>query len=165
MTDFQSERFRRSLAETVAWCALQSVAPSAPTLTRNRHALYEQSEQQMQQASASAARGWPHRKITETKQWHQSMALLKEVRDSLGPLEGRLRSPVLAPSFALDDFGANAPWAEAVAEVTDKRSRLLSKTSPHEGAGSSISGRLLLYWPHENLADALRNTAPMDSST
>jgi hypothetical protein len=153
MTDFQSEPFRQSLAATVAWCALQSVVPEDPDLTLTRRTLYEQSEQQMREARESATRGWLHRKVTETKQWRQAMALLKDVRDSLGPLEGRLRSSALKPSFALDDFGTNAPWAEAVAEVTNKRSRLLNEISPQEGAGSSISGRLLLYWPDENLAD------------
>jgi hypothetical protein len=119
---------------------------------RNRRALCEQSEQKMQEASASACQSRLRRKITDTKQWHQAMALLKQVRDSLGPVEDMLRSATLKPSFALNEFGTNAPWAEAVAEVVNKRSQLLSRTSPEEGLERSTSGRLLLYYPHENLA-------------
>jgi exonuclease VII small subunit len=33
--------------------------------------------------------------MTDTKQWHRGMALLKEVRDSLGPMEHKLRSSAL----------------------------------------------------------------------
>jgi hypothetical protein len=114
--------------------------------------LYEQSEQQMQEARASASQSWLRRKITDTRQWHQAMALLKQVRDSLGPMEDRLRSATLKPSFALNEFGTNAPWAEAVAEVVNRRSQSLSRISPEEGLNLSTSGRLLLYYPHENLA-------------
>jgi hypothetical protein len=123
MFDFESARFKRSLAETVGWCAMQSLVanPADSDTIRNRRALYEQSERQMQEARASTNKSWLRRKITDTKQWHRGMALLKQVRDSLGPMEHKLRSATFKPSFALNEFGTNAPWAEAVAEVVNRK--------------------------------------------
>ena len=125
--------------------------PADSDAKRNRRALYEQAEQQMQEARASANKSLLHRKITDTKQWHRGMALLKQVRDSLGPMEHKLRSATLKPSIALNEFGTNAPWAEAVSEVVNRRSQL-SGISLEEGLKLSTSGRLLLYYPDENLA-------------
>jgi hypothetical protein len=154
MLDFESVLFKRSLAETVEWCAMQSLVanPADSDAARNRRALYEQSERQMQEARGSANQGSLRRKITDTKQWHQATALLKQLRDSLGPMKVRLRSDTLKPSFRLNEFGTLAPWAEAAAEVVSKRSQLLGKISPEEGLKLSTSGRLLIYYPHENLA-------------
>jgi hypothetical protein len=154
MLDFKSVRFKRSLAETVEWCAMQSLVANAADsdALRNRRVFYEESEHQMQEARASVnQRSFP-RKMTDTKQWHQAMALLKQVRDLLGPLEARLRSATLSPTFRLNEFGKIAPWAEAVAEVASKRSGLLGDISAQEGLKLSTNGRLLLYYPHENLA-------------
>jgi hypothetical protein len=153
MLDFESVRFKRSLAETVEWCATQlPVANSADSQAiRNRQDLFEQSEKQMQEARAAASEGVFRRKITDTKQWHRGMALLKEVRDSLGPMEHMLRSTALQPSLALNKFLTLAPWTGAVAEVVNRRSQL-STISLEETLKLSTSGRLLLYCPQENLA-------------
>jgi hypothetical protein len=45
------------------------------------------------------------------------MALLKQLRDSLGPMDRKLASSELKPSFDLDKFRNDALWAEAVAEA------------------------------------------------
>jgi len=119
---------------------------------RQRHGLYLQSEQQLREARLFANQGWFSRKISDTKQWQRAMALLKQIRDSLGPIEHRLRSAELKPTVSLDDFGARVPWAEAVAEVVAKRSQLTNKISPKKDAGNAVGGRLLLYNPSENLA-------------
>lgn len=79
--------------------------------TVRRRNLYEQSNQQLRDARASADQGWLRRKVTETKQWQQAMGLLKQIRDSFGPLERRLRSDDLKPSFALDEVGTDSLWA------------------------------------------------------
>jgi hypothetical protein len=152
MLDFTSAQFKRVVAETVAWCAAQCLNDSHADYAaiRHRRALLEQSEQLLQEARTNATQSWFRRKVSETKQWHQALALLKQVRDSLGPMEHRLRSAALKPSFALDEFGVDAPWAEAVAEVVAKRSQLVGQSSR---AGDEAGGRLLLYVPSENLAD------------
>jgi hypothetical protein len=154
MADFSSESFQRSLAETIAWCDMQSLGTDQVDLDaiRKRHSLYVQSEQQLQEARLSASQGWFRRKISDTKQWQQAMALLKQIRDSLGPMEHRLRSAELKPTFSLDDFGARAPWEGAVAEVVAKRSQLTNKIPPKKEGGTAVVGRLLFYNPSENLA-------------
>jgi hypothetical protein len=78
------------------------------------------------------------------------MTLLQEVRDSLGPLEHQLRSAPLRPTFPLDKL--DVPWADAVAEVVAKKSRLLRRSSSLKALVDQGGGRLLLYVPAENLA-------------
>jgi hypothetical protein len=151
MVDFSSEQFQRSLAETIAWCRMKAIGMDAETDDiRQRHALYTQAEQHWEEAQETVKRGWLGRKITETKQWQNAMVLLKQIRDSLGPMDRKLRSPELKPSFSLDEFGDDALWAKAVAEVVAMRSRLTGGTSA-ENHDTNI-GRLLRYTPSENLA-------------
>lgn len=84
---------------------------------RQRHAIYVQAEKQWEEAQEIVKPGWLRRKIIDTKQWQNAMELLKEIRESLGPTDRKLRSPELKPSFGLDEFGDNAVWEKAVAEV------------------------------------------------
>jgi hypothetical protein len=152
MPDFGSGPFQSSLAETVVWCKMKAIGMDTDSdAIRQRHALYEQAEQQWEEAQETLKRGWLHRKITDTKQWQSAMVLLKQLRDSLGPMDRKLRSPELKPSFGLDEFGNDALWARAAAEVVAKRSRLTAETSVRK-ADTNVGGRLLLYSPSENLA-------------
>jgi hypothetical protein len=152
MPDFSSEQFQSSVADTLAWCKMKAIGmdASAEDIQR-RHALYAQAEQHWEEAQETVKRGWLRRKITETKQWQNAMALLKQIRDSLGPMDRKLRSPELKPSFSLDEFGDDALWAKAVAEVVARRSRLTAGISV-EKRDTNVGGRLLLYTPSENLA-------------
>jgi len=79
------------------------------------------------------------------------MALLKQLRDSLGPMERKLRSPELKPTFSLDEFGGDSLWTKGVAEVIARRSQLMVGTLA-ENRNTNVGGRLLLYTPSENLA-------------
>lgn len=152
MPDFSSEQFQSSVADTVAWCKMKAAGMDASADDiRRRHALYGQAEQHWEEAQETVKRGWLRRKITETKQWQNAMALLKQIRDSLGPMDRKLRSPELKPSFSLDEFGDDALWAKAVAEVVARRSRLTAGISV-EKRDTNVGGRLLLYTPSENLA-------------
>jgi hypothetical protein len=66
----------------------------------------------------------------------------------------QLRSAALKPSFTLDEFGIDTPWAEAVAEVVARRSQLMgSGISAEEHSDDETSGRLLLFVPNETLFD------------
>lgn len=152
MPDFTSEQFQSSLADTVAWCRMKAMGMDADSADiRQRHALYAQAEQNWEEAQQTVKRSWLRRKITDTKQWQNAMALLKQIRDSLGPIDRKLRSTELKPSFGLDGFGDDALWARAVAEVVARRSQLTAAKSAETG-DSNIGGRLLLYTPSENLA-------------
>ena len=152
MPDFRSEQFQSSLADTVAWCETKGIRMDAEADDiRHRQALYAKAEQNWEEAQETTKRGWLSRKITETKQWQDAMALLKQIRDSLGPMGRKLRSPELKPGFGLDEFGDDALWENAVAEVVERRSRLTVGKSLENGLDPN-SGRLLLYSPSENLA-------------
>ena len=152
MLDFSPKQFQSSLADTVVWCKMKSVGMDADSDdVRQRHALYTEAEQQWEEAQETIRRGRSGPKIEETKQWQKAMALLKQIRDSLGPMDRNLRSPELKPSFSLDEFEDDALWAQAVAEVVASRSRLRAGT-PAEKRDMTVAGRLLLYNPSENLA-------------
>ena len=58
-------------------------------------------------------------------------------------------SPELKPSFNLGEFGDDALWAKAVAEVVARRSRLTGTSA--EKRDTNVGGQLLLYNPSENL--------------
>lgn len=151
MPDFGSEQFRRSLAETVAWCAMKAIGMNADARDmQQRQALYAQAEQHWEEAQETVKRAWLRRKITDRRQWQQAMTLLKQIRDSLGPLDRKLRSLELKPSFSLDGSGDDMLWAKVVAEVVARRSRLTGVTSAEKH--DTNSGRLLLYTPSENFA-------------
>jgi hypothetical protein len=152
MPDFSSTQFQSSLADTVVWCKMKAIGMDADSDDiRQRHVLYARAEQQWEEAQEAVQPGRLHRKITDTEQWQNAMALLKQIRDSLGPMAGKLRSPELKPSFGLDEFRDDALWAQAVTEVVRRRSRLTARTSD-EKRDMNVGGRLLLYSPSENLA-------------
>jgi hypothetical protein len=152
MSDFSSEQFQSSLADTVVWCKLKAIRMDADSGDiRQRHALYALAQQHLEEAQETVKQGWLRRKITDTKQWQNAMALLKQIRDSLGPMDRKLRSPELNPIGCLDELGDDALWSKAVAEVVARRSRLTAGASA-EKRDTNVGGRLLLYTPNENLA-------------
>ena len=127
---------------------MKAVGMDVSEEVRQRHALHAQAEQQWEEAQQLIS---PHRKISDTKQFQNAMALLKQIRDSLGPMHRSLRSPELMPVVSLDGFAKDEPWARAVVEVVGRRSRLISEVS-FGNEWTKIGGRLLLYSPSENLA-------------
>ena len=94
------------------------------------------------------------RSVLETDEWKHALELLSQIRESMGPLESRLRSPDLMPNKPIDELRTDADWFQSVSEVVNKRSAK-NKQSPPMGdeVVSASSGRLLAYFPHENLAD------------
>jgi len=124
MLDLTSERFQRSLADTVIWCRLKALMDADSDEIKRRRALYTEVEQHWEAAQEIVRGNRLLRKITDTKQWQHAMSLLKQIRGSLGPMDRKLRSPELKPSFHLDEFGDDGLWAEAVAEVVARRSLL-----------------------------------------
>jgi hypothetical protein len=152
MPDFNAEHFQSSLSDTIAWCKMKAIGMNVDADDiRQRQALYAQAEQHWEEAQETVKRVWLRRKITETKKWQNAMALLKQIRDSLGPMDRKLRSPELKPSLSPDELGDDALGANAVAEVVTRRSRLTAGTFAEKG-DTNVGGRLLLYTPSENLA-------------
>jgi hypothetical protein len=97
MPDFRSRQFQSSLADTVVWCKMKAIGMDADSDDiRQRHALYIQAEQLWEEAQETVKRRWLRREISDTEQWQKAMALLGQIRDSLGPMDRNLRSPVSA---------------------------------------------------------------------
>jgi hypothetical protein len=152
MPDLSSEQFQSSLADTLAWCKMKAIGMDADSENiRQRVALYTRAEQNWEEAQQIVKRSWLPRKIADTKQYRNAMVLLGQIRDALGPMDRKLRSAELKPSFGLDAFTDDALWAKAVAEVVERRSQLTAGTSA-EKRDTNLGGRMLLYTPSENLA-------------
>jgi hypothetical protein len=154
MYDVGSEHFQRSLREVVRWCATLPIAAeesdSKEVLRRN--ALLAQADQLIDEAQRAASHGWRRRNIQDTAQWKTAQQIFSEILNSLGPVETAMRSLQLSPSRPLDSSMSRQDWSEAVGEVIAKRSRLVGQVLLDEHAAYASSGRLLLYWPEENLA-------------
>jgi hypothetical protein len=154
MYNVGSKHFRRSLRDVIRWCATLPVAAeesdSQGVLRRN--GLLAQGNQLIDEARQAASHGWRRRNIQDTAQWKSAQQVFSEILNSLGPVETALRSLQLSPSHPLTSGMSGQDWSEAVAEVVAKRSRLVDQVSVDEHTAYASSGRLLLYWPEENLA-------------
>jgi hypothetical protein len=70
-------------------------------------------------------------------------------------LRDQLRSKELIPSVDIGGYASEDIWMTAVEELIQKRSSLLKLEEPPTLPLSDLKGlgRLLVYWPSENLAD------------
>ena len=154
MIDLDSAGFRHSLAEAITWCATLPLTNHVdePAVVRYRRALVERSNRLFRQGYERLRDNW--NELTQSEEWHQSRALLQKADPlSLSTLDTQLRSAFLKPTFAMDEFANEEPWADAVAEVVAKRSRLLGEVSPEYESSAQTQGRLLLFVPSETLMD------------
>jgi len=154
MYHVESEQFRRSLRDVIRWCARQPIAAlesdSQEVLMRN--ALRAKADHLFDEARSVANRSWRRRKIQDTNQWKSAQQVFAELLKSFGPVETAIRSVELSPGRPLASNMSAQDRSEVVAEVVAKRSRLLEGISVNEHGNYANAGRLLLYWPEENLA-------------
>lgn len=150
MIDIESDRFKRSLVDVVRWCAIRPFASdsSNPMGLDRLRALYSQARDLFDEARSNGK----HSRTGETTVWKAAQQILAEILRSIGPIESRFRSTELAPNWQSNDVTTEAGWSNAVAEVVAARSRLLEQRSSAEPPEFVKSGRLLLYFPSENLA-------------
>jgi hypothetical protein len=151
MADLYSQLFSGLLADTIAWCRLKAKPLEVVShKVRHRQASYALAEHQWNEAIQVRDRDGL-RSVVGIEQYKNASALLKEVRDGMGPMDRIFRSPELKPSFSLDEFGDDTKWGKAVGEVVSQRAGfvvgLLDKQSV-----SYKGGRFLLYTPAEDLA-------------
>jgi len=156
MLDVDSEQFQFSLLDVVHWCALHhgTLVRGSPEIAERRNQ-FELATRLFEEARSIADRMWP-----ETDPGKRAQALLSQLCESLGSLESRLRNPTLMPSRAIDELRTDVDWFQAVSEVVSKR-RAQNKENPPAKDHSVIagSGRLLVYFPHDNLADSAAQVA------
>jgi hypothetical protein len=155
MLEFKREQFRRSLADTIAWCAAQFPEPNDLVISERRHrrTLVERADRLWKDAQTIANGGSIKRKIAEIAEWREARALWEQVRVSLGPLDDKLRSVSIKPTLPLDSLEDGVLWAEAVAEVVNRRRQLVDQIWQELRTTQEDGGRLLLYYTFENLAD------------
>ena len=166
--------FQKSLAETVEWCFRQPLTakPEETAETREHRRKVEEANQLIDLARKRASRSLFRRDTYKRPEWKRAFELLGEARpDLIAPLEEQLRSPALRPhstlgnidrsefeqGLAIDEIisRAESNYSATVADVVGRRSGLLEA----EGSRGQLPtdpgqmGRLLLYWPGENVAD------------
>jgi hypothetical protein len=153
MIDVRSTHFQSCLHDVIRWCATRPFAgevDDSPAVVRLRER-YGQASHFIDEARQAVGRGWRHRKIQDTEQWKAGQEILAEIVYSLGPAARELRSSSLSPTRPLSSSMSPQDWSQAVAEVVGKRSQMVNRTAV-DGTGYAKSGRLLLYFPAENLA-------------
>jgi len=162
MFDLNDEELKKSLAETIAWCATQPIAArltDTPEL-RRFHSLKKQAGDLMHRAYATRQTFWNRlvrRDYSKTTEWKMGEELLHQAwQIRLPRLASELRSADLNPGSPLGEARSDIERQGLVRSVVAKRSELLrsrlSTTLPYSDAGSA-EGRLLVYVPEENLAD------------
>ena len=154
MLAVDSEQFNSSLRDVIDWCAMHH----STMIRDSEEAAFRRNQCEMAFLLIEKAR--MSRSVHETEQWKQALVRLSRIRESLGSVGSRLRSPGLMPSKAIDEFRTDADWFQAVSEVVNKR-RAKNKQNPPVGDElvPASSGRLLTYLPHENLADGAADFA------
>jgi hypothetical protein len=138
---------REALAETMAWCALQTVTAGAPGAEARRlRKLWDDAN--LLHGESYRKTGKPSRKAREMKE---------QVGDyrSLLVLSHQLRTTSLMPRIEIGESAEDSERELVVNELIAKRRALLGSESV---AGTSRmqpenQGKLLAYWPAENLAD------------
>lgn len=155
--DLQERQLRRSLAETIAWCAdqhLTAVGEESDEIKRRR-GMVEEAFRLMHEAQAENGGLWD--RLGDQDKWQRGQRLLEEAEiDTIAPLSPQLRSADLRPSLSIAARLSESEQERLVAAVVKRRSSLVrgrvrerqSIAGPDAGGG-----RLLIYIPEENLAD------------
>jgi hypothetical protein len=152
----KDESFRRSLAETIAWCGTQEVVATVEESEdiKKRRILGQQGGELTHRAFMERGRFWNRilrRHYTNTRLWRQGMELYRQANlSSISPLLEQLRNPTLRPNGSLAEARTEPVRDEIVRSVIVRRSEFVRgrELSPDENAG-----KLLVYAPEENLAD------------
>jgi hypothetical protein len=155
MSSVNPLQFERPIQDAIRWCAqlpLASQEWGSPTVSRLR-ALLEQGNQLWEEATQVAMGGWRKRSIQETEQWKVAQRLWAEILESSRPMISEMRSSLIQARTPIDELKSEADWSNAVLEVVAKRSESLKREWIAKNSEYAKSGRVLLYFPFENLAD------------
>jgi hypothetical protein len=89
----------------------------------------------------------------KTEEWQRALRVVAKIGESPGSPEGRFRSSCLMPGHAVDELRTDPDWSLALSEVVSKRRVRNDQNRVAEESVSPNFGRLLIYFPHESLAD------------
>jgi hypothetical protein len=157
--DIDSASAQRHLSETIVWCTNRQLTatPLENDEIRRRLKLLDQAAELMHQAyldSGNLVGRFLGGDYSKRRKYQQGLELMAQVNPaSLPSVTKRLRSPELQPSLVLSEARTHQAREQIVQSVISKRSKLIrtlqhAQTTPH-----LAQGRLLRYWPEENLAD------------
>ena len=144
--------FLQSLAETVLWCAHQSITAVSPETpdTLYRRGLIQEANILQRGLSDLLWERWK-----QDPDWNRARALYEEAdTSSLDLLRNQLRSPALKPLAAQSASlqALRMYFQEGVQHVTLSRAGAIAELGL-EGDAVFDGGRLLHYFPMENLCD------------
>ena len=143
--------FQQSLADAKLWCSLQTLtatSPETPDTVRRRDLIAPAG------ALLQRLQSLPWEDRTKHPAWVKATELFQEAdMNSLALLEHQLRTPTLAPTSQAREatYGTETFFRESLLYVVTTRAALLADLRATK-SGHEQSGKLLLYWPHENLA-------------
>jgi hypothetical protein len=154
MPPFERGLFDRAIRDAAAWCAVRSWVEKYLELSTSSLPLdlWERHARLLNEAREIANRNWFARDITKTKEWQDAGALIERIVRSCGHLNQLLKSDEIKPDISMDSSASAEIWAEGVEQVVRKRSELIAEAPRLEGVLNPDDGRVLLYWPAENLA-------------
>lgn len=153
--DLNRPALQRSLKDAILWCADRQLTatPADDEEIRRRRELMNRAQELLHGAmveSRSLLNRIRHRNYTELPNYQRGMELVSQANPvSFTSFTTRLRSPELQPSSSLS--GAEIPGF-IVQSVVSRRAALVSELSHPQTAAYRAEGRLLTYWPEENLA-------------
>jgi hypothetical protein len=168
--DLNTESLTASLGEAIVWCERQKIVGTVDESEeiKRRRNLGQQAGELIRRAYSERTRFWNRllrRDYMHSRLYRRGRELYRQADlSSIAPLSQQLRTTRLAPTKSLSEIQAEPERAEVVSSVVLRRSQLLSsETDPAEGRSNSDlrSGRLLLYAPDENLADAAAKYASL----
>jgi hypothetical protein len=154
--DLKSESLCRSLAETTAWCDSQQIRATIEETdeVKHRREMGRHASELIRRAYAERGGFWNRllrRKYTDSHSWRRAMELNRRADlGSIAPLAEQLRSAALRPAMSLAGARTRQKIEEIVQSVVEKRSEFFRNA---EISGGADTGRFLLYYPEENLAD------------
>jgi hypothetical protein len=156
--------FRKSLGETIAWCSFQAVPEGVVDRgeMQRRRQMLQTSGQLIARAHQRVRRSWFRWNATATPEWNQAMKTARSVQALPMPGGTYLRNPGLNPSVALDEAQDEAQRQRIVEQVVKARAQVLNDSHSVIVRGETLDlagGRLLLYFPTENLADGAAEVA------
>jgi len=154
MFNLELENFKLPIQDAIRWCAqlaLMSQDLDSPAVSQRRTLLVE-ANRLWDEARQVAKSGWVKWNIRDTVQWEAAQKILAEVIDSSKPIVSKLRSSQLRPGFPVDRYKSESDWSVAVEELIVKRSGMLTQGWNQQVAEYAKGGRILLYFPEENLA-------------
>lgn len=164
--DLNSENVNRPLAETIAWCTRHRISklPATDDIRKHLNRL-EEASKLMHEAYKERHRLWNrllHLDYQESRKYRLGVTLLQDDAQSSFSISTQLRSVPLKPELSLNEVHTEQQKESVVRSLIQRRAEFLHAmeiTGVPAGVPGVAGGRLLLYWPAENVSDGASEQA------